>query len=550
MIDPATSSGTECSVNDFPADMGTHAQRAIDIQLQELSQALISDKSVSASHNWTLRQVLSESHWLQARQTLLDYSLTSEMVECLNCDHCRAKAAVIRCKDCLPKPHYCSSCDVSAHQHYTLHNRECFLENFFNPIPPSAVVIEINGKQTLCEQACLLPIQEPRSICDCEDQNLSVSTGRLIQLININGRYDLSLPMWCCNTCHKSWTPGLLDLARSGYWPGSVTFQTIYQVDLFTSFELFKVAAPGLSRQAFIKMLEQRSQNFGRNDTICGKTFQKAFLEWTYCRHEKEKLSAIDHFSCPACIPNAVAVSADGNRKLYRFNKAREVEEQPFFNGVFIAKDEDVTNFVNFVQQKTSSVQGKGTCGKSTWAAARETSRKSSGKLDEEGLEVAVCRHNILFKALNMSRGEIFAYPMYLQKEIASKTNCRFFCTDIMCQYWPYLQKVAQVVPSLQKLTEMKPFLSIMHAKGHSTSCEVQWSGRNQSGAGTTIGEEVEQVNSFLSHVALTTKYMSKAARVDMITLHAKGWNQLKKKSLHVYLSQRYLKVYEFKMLL
>ncbi|XP_056311519.1 uncharacterized protein LOC130222922 [Danio aesculapii] len=27
-----------------------------------------------------------------------------------------------------------------------------------------------------------------------------------------------------------------------------------------------------------------------------------------------------------------------------------------------------------------------------------------------------------------------------------------------------------------------------------------------------------------------------------MITLHAKGWNQLKKKSLHVYLSQRYLK--------
>ncbi len=38
-----------------------------------------------------------------------------------------------------------------------------------------------------------------------------------------------------------------------------------------------------------------------------------------------------------------------------------------------------------------------------------------------------------------------------------------------------------------------------------------QWSGKNQTGAGTTIGEEVEQINSFLSRVALTTKYMSKA---------------------------------------
>lgn len=41
----------------------------------------------------------------------------------------------------------------------------------------------------------------------------------------------------------------------------------------------------------------------------------------------------------------------------------------------------------------------------------------------------------------------------------------------------------------------------------------VQWGGKNQTGAGTTIGEEVEQVNSFLSRVALTTKYMSKAGK-------------------------------------
>ncbi|KAA0720211.1 hypothetical protein E1301_Tti008162 [Triplophysa tibetana] len=142
-----------------------------------------------------------------------------------------------------------------------------------------------------------------------------------------------------------------------------------------------------------------------------------------------------------------------------------------------------------------------------------------------------------------MFRGEIFAYPLFLQNDLATKTNCKFFCTDIMCRYWPYLQKVAQAFPEMKKLSQMKPFLSVMHAKGHSTKCEVQWGGKNQTGAGTTIGEEVEQVNSFLSRVALTTKYMSKAARVDMITLHARGWNERKKRNLHKYLSTRYLKV-------
>lgn len=94
-------------------------------------------------------------------------------------------------------------------------------------------------------------------------------------------------------------------------------------------------------------------------------------------------------------------------------------------------------------------------------------------KVDAEGLEVAVCRHSFLLKALNMFRGEIFAFPSYLQKELAARTTCTYFCTDVMCRYWPYLQKVAKVLPDIQNLLQMKPFLSVMHAKGHATKCEV-----------------------------------------------------------------------------
>ncbi|XP_077053385.1 uncharacterized protein LOC143703284 [Siphateles boraxobius] len=75
-------------------------------------------------------------------------------------------------------------------------------------------------------------------------------------------------------------------------------------------------------------MLQQRSQQFGRSGNICGNVFQKAFLELTYCRHEREKLCGIDHFSCPACTPDTVTVSTDGNRNVYRFNKTKRYMEK------------------------------------------------------------------------------------------------------------------------------------------------------------------------------------------------------------------------------
>jgi hypothetical protein len=37
----------------------------------------------------------------------------------------------------------------------------------------------------------------------------------------------------------------------------------------------------------------------------------------------KEKLLAVDHFSCPACMEDIAAISVDGNRKMYRFNRTK-----------------------------------------------------------------------------------------------------------------------------------------------------------------------------------------------------------------------------------
>ncbi|XP_073730076.1 uncharacterized protein [Misgurnus anguillicaudatus] len=241
------------------------AQRVIDLQLHLLQDAMDFDEPRSAaSHDWALRQTLSEERWKEARPKLLDSLLASDYVHHGLCDHCSLKEAVIRCKDCLPKPCYCAQCDVSTPQNLVFHNRESVIDGFYKPLPPSTAVQDLSGKKVIYEQVCLLPVIQPDKICDCGLQNLSVVAGRSVVLICINGRYDMFLPVMNCRTCLASWTPEVGDLLCSGYWPGTVGFQTIYQVDLFTSFEELKITAPALSRQAFVKMLQQRSQQFGR----------------------------------------------------------------------------------------------------------------------------------------------------------------------------------------------------------------------------------------------------------------------------------------------
>ncbi|CDQ97105.1 unnamed protein product [Oncorhynchus mykiss] len=91
----------------------------------------------------------------------------------------------------------------------------------------------------------------------------------------------------------------------------------------------------------------------------------------------------------------------------------------------------------------------------------------------------------------------------------------------------------------------MKPLLSVMHAKAHRLKCQIKWGGRNQEGAGTTLGKEMEQGCSFLSRAAICSKqfYLAFLPRTDILTIQAMGWNR-RKNNMHRVLSRRYLKVY------
>ena len=88
--------------------------------------------------------------------------------------------------------------------------------------------------------------------------------------------------------------------------------------------------------------------------------------------------------------------------------------------------------------------------------------------LDETGLEVATCRHRVAQKALNMFQGELFGYPLYLMKEFMMPKSVKYCFADVMCKLWKF---ATQHEPEL--VHNIKPALSVMHAKGHAFDCQV-----------------------------------------------------------------------------
>jgi len=112
-------------------------------------------------------------------------------------------------------------------------------------------------------------------------------------------------------------------------------------------------------------------------------------------------------------------------------------------------------------------------CGSSFWHAARSKSTRNYTTLDETGLSVAGCQHVIALKAVNMFAGEQYGYALFLHKALSSQLNIKFLSQDIICKYWPWLERVTDKLPEFKDLLSMSKALSVMHAKAHSLDCQV-----------------------------------------------------------------------------
>lgn len=104
----------------------------------------------STTRTWETQMLSLSENWEGCRQKLFETVLKQERSPVLDkCNSCNSSSAIIRCYDCNML--YCSSCDENFHQGHPFHDREAFVDGFFQPIPPTCVVDESGFFKTVCE---------------------------------------------------------------------------------------------------------------------------------------------------------------------------------------------------------------------------------------------------------------------------------------------------------------------------------------------------------------------------------------------------------------
>ncbi|KAK4028155.1 hypothetical protein OUZ56_017415 [Daphnia magna] len=297
----------------------------------------------------------------------------------------------------------------------------------------------------------------------------------------------------------------------------------------------------------YARTLEDVSKEYGRNGPINVPLFTTAEREWETCRHyiDQEVLKR-DKTHCPSCGKEPLVRSSDAIVKLRRLSSAGKVHnpenertmEQPQarFGNLVIKSDTEVENFRQRIYNKTKKKQ---MCGGSAFKAAREDSNEQK-KYDETGLVVSSCKHCVVPYAINMFKGESWTHTAFMHNE-AMKSNAKFFCYDVVCQYWKWMKtKVARHFPEYRNLTsEMTGILPIMHKNAHQLPCKILWNPRWTTGMGLTGGEEHEQVFSKLYLYAYVLKHMTKHNRNDFLTLAILYWNWGKIENMHFLLRKK-----------
>ncbi|XP_030838107.1 uncharacterized protein LOC105443805 isoform X2 [Strongylocentrotus purpuratus] len=497
----------------------------VESLLAELQKAFGISPEDGAS-SWTKRLESLDESWRSSRETLIHHMLELEAIpdQC-RCDVCEDSEASVKCKDC--RRFLCRDCDTREHIQHCLHDRQSWEDGFYVNAPiDNPLLVSLPAK---CKN------------CDGEDCFSTRTTSSVYIAITMKGRKHIPRSEVICQSCHHAASEmEIQSIIENGFWPGSTNrICQIYSTDLLKWIDCFLKNMPGSSLSSIAKAIEDFD---GTGKPINKTALSRALTEFRYCQHTMKGLKETNQMTCPACSHGQHSAHVDGNFKVYRYSKVPRGSRKPYYEGVFIDSNETVKQHMNAVYTRDHPLKESSgnMCGSTSWRAANSRS-KGRRKLDECGLEVAGCRHAVAQKAVNMFTGEMYAYPHYIQVNFLLPLGVQYLWQDVICKYWPWAKKQACKDDRFkQAVTNMKPALSVMHAKAHQWSCQVLWGGRNQQGACAGAGEDMEQFFSYLSRLGSTTRNMSYAAREDTITEHVLFWNNRKVNTMAKQLCIRY----------
>nr|CAH0101024.1 unnamed protein product [Daphnia galeata] len=406
------------------------------------------------------------------------------------CDQCHLhlNAAAVRCMTC--KKHLCHKCDTGSHLTMPFHRRLLCSSDTLRILQPEQF-IDPNGNIKIKDVCvpCFVP-----HMCynaECEGSMLLIPhLQESIVVVNESGRFLVKAAAFVCDTCNSRTRATIDDYVFSGFFPGSLSPNVTY---LFAEEALLlghhiTHKSPGSSKKMYAHSLEEVLTEYGRKEN--GKPVDII-------------LTTKNKIDCPSCGKEPLVRSSDAILKLRRLESAGKVRypenertmEQPQarFGNLVIKSDTKVENFRQRIYNKIPTTKKKQMCGGSAFKAAREDSNEQK-KYDETGLVVSSCKHCVVPYAINMFKGESWTHTAFMHNE-AMKSNAKFFCYDVVCQYWKWMKKkVAGHFPEYSNLTsEMTGILPIMHKNAHQLPCKILWNPHWTTGIGLTGGEEHEQ---------------------------------------------------------
>ena len=91
---------------------------------------------------WTKRMQSAETIWENSRSAIFAAVLKSCATPNIEvvCSVCKEDSAVIRCRDCGPTALLCNNCDKTIHDAKPLHDRDIWVNGFYQPVPPTETV--------------------------------------------------------------------------------------------------------------------------------------------------------------------------------------------------------------------------------------------------------------------------------------------------------------------------------------------------------------------------------------------------------------------------
>jgi hypothetical protein len=246
---------------------------AIDDALDELRGVLGDVDSIHLDDDtdspsvWQERMERREGAWEIHRpaifELMMKYSYMPHKTKCQFCSN----EACLRCLDCGPWFFLCCACDSALHAQNPYHDREAWLKDYLQPIPPKQTV---NTEGKIVQQVRCILLRQPEQcpLClDTEGFNVEPLPSTRI-IVSLKGRYELNDAILICCSCggriQDSVCP--LDSIDRGFWPGSPQRKSKYLFDLklFEQYHFFQLHCPGLSEAGFLKSLAMYSRMRGR----------------------------------------------------------------------------------------------------------------------------------------------------------------------------------------------------------------------------------------------------------------------------------------------